>query len=111
MTARNGGWLGMMVGALMWARTNGEGNDIVSAVGTSCMYCNCNWQWGWWHNGAVVHQWVHHRHNNGNAVVISCSVGSPSVCACCWGWGGWTPLCMPYKAAMMMVLSLLSSST
>src|ERR1700691_5080223 len=77
VTAGSGGWLRMVVGAPMWACADSKGDDIVSAVGTSCM----QYGWGWQHNGAVVHQQVHHWHDDGDAVVIPYSMGSLSVCA------------------------------
>ena len=33
----------------------------------------------------VVRQQVHYRHDDGNAIVISCGMGSPSACVRRWG--------------------------
>ena len=76
----------MVVGAPMWVRADGGGDDIVSAVGTSPVHWDWDWQRGWWHNGAVVRQWVYHCYDD-DAVIFLYSAGSLSACTHCRGQG------------------------
>ena len=60
------GWV--VVGVPRWY-TDGGDDDDVGAVGTDHVYCDwvCQWSWRWY--GAMVH-WMHHRGDDGDAVVI-----------------------------------------
>ena len=76
----------MVVGVPRWY-TDGRDDIVVSTVGTDCMYRDqvCQQSWRWY--GVMVH-WMHHRGDDGNAIVV---VSDVPVCGChpkrLSGWG------------------------
>jgi hypothetical protein len=52
----------------MWYTDDG-GDIVVSAVGTDRVHRDWVHQWNWYWYGVMVH-WMHHRDDDGDAIVI-----------------------------------------